>query len=329
MACDASPHQELSMSGLKENNSSLNQDFRRHLLKFTEKTFDWDAFPSNRGFADLERAQMRFIGSGGSPKVNDSETLKPEHFTLSLIYKHPGKYAACHAHEIEEAFLVLDGVLTVGWEEDGVVVEAPLGPKDMILNAREIPHGFRNAGVTPVTMSVMVGVGKPLPPRYLYHPKDVDADLAASFGARDGQVLRVDPEGQHPLQRMMAHYVVRYDEQPTEWTAAGFGRKIYVGEGGAPPSTARKEMFLIPPGIGVKPYTRTCEEAWLVLDGHITVGWEEEGKTIERQIGPKDVFVSPAGRTRYFRNDEANAATIFVAIGSPLAGDPDYQPITA
>ncbi|GBQ22477.1 cupin domain-containing protein [Gluconacetobacter sacchari] len=314
------------MSVVTEEPVSIEQDFSQHLQRFSQKTFDWDAFPSNRGFPELERAQMRFIGSGGSPKVNDTSALKPEHFTLSLLYKHPGKYAACHAHEIEEAFLVLDGVLTVGWEDNGVVVEAPLGPKDMILNAREVPHGFRNAGVTPVTMSVMVGVGKPLPPRYLYHPKDVDPALAARFGAREGQILRPDANAEHPLQRLMAHYVVRYDEQPVLWTAAGFGRKIYVGEGGAPPSTARKEMFLIPSGTGVRPYTRDCEEAWLVLDGHITVGWEIDGRTIERQIGPKDVFVSPAGRPHYFRNDDVSAATIFAVIGSPLPGDPDYRP---
>ncbi|MFT9015950.1 MAG: cupin domain-containing protein [Acetobacter sp.] len=316
------------MSATIEKATTVADDFNRHLQKFANKTFDWDAFPSNRGFPDLERAQMRFIGSGGSPKVNDTQTLKPEHFTLSLLYKHPGKYAACHAHEIEEAFLVLDGVLTVGWEDNGVVVEAPLGPKDMILNARDVPHGFRNAGVTPVTMSVMVGVGKPLPPRYVYHPKDVGDELAMRFGARDGQVLPVDASGAHPLQRLMAHYVVRYDDQPLHWTPAGFGRKIYVGEGGAPPSTARKEMFVVPAGVGVQPYTRDCEEAWLVLEGHVTVGWDDNGTTIEKQIGPKDVFVSPAGRAHYFRNDDVSPATLFVVIGTPLPGDPDYKAAT-
>ena len=56
---------------------------RRH----TDKSFDWDAFPGSRGFPELERAQMRYIGAGGSPKADDPSTLKPGQFTLSLVYR--------------------------------------------------------------------------------------------------------------------------------------------------------------------------------------------------------------------------------------------------
>ena len=103
---------------------------------------------------------MRYVGAGGSPKVGDTSTLKADNFTVSLIYKEPGRYAACHSHEIEESFLIIDGALIVGWEKDGEVVEVNLGPKDMILNAREIGHGFRVDGVEPVMMSISVDVGK-------------------------------------------------------------------------------------------------------------------------------------------------------------------------
>ena len=48
--------------------SSLAADLKAHTGRFTDKTFDWDAFPSNAGYADLARAQMRYIGAGGSPK---------------------------------------------------------------------------------------------------------------------------------------------------------------------------------------------------------------------------------------------------------------------
>ena len=71
---------------------------------------------------------MRYIGAGGSPKVGDPATLKADHFTLSLIYKEPGRYAACHSHEIEESFLIIDGALIVGWEKDGEVVEGSIPP---------------------------------------------------------------------------------------------------------------------------------------------------------------------------------------------------------
>ncbi len=66
---------------------SLEADLQRHIGRHAQKAFDWDAFPSNRGFPELSRAQMRYIGAGGSPKVGDTSTMKADNFTLSLIYK--------------------------------------------------------------------------------------------------------------------------------------------------------------------------------------------------------------------------------------------------
>ncbi len=296
--------------------SALGAALRQNIVRHVNKTFDWDAFPSNRGFPELERAQMRYIGAGGSPKVGEPGTLKPEHFTLSLIYKHVGKYAACHAHEIEESFLLIDGVLTVGWEQDGDVVEVRLGPKDMILNARDIGHGFRNDGIEPVLMSISVDVGKPLPPRYLYHPKNTDAALARSFGAAPGHTIPFDPHGDHPLQRRMANHVIRHADQPTLWDPAGFTRKIYVGPGGIESDTCRKEMLGVPAGVGVKPYVRDVEDAFLVLEGSLTVGWEESGQTVEMELGPRDLVLNPAGRPHWFRNNSVGPCTVWTVIGT-------------
>jgi mannose-6-phosphate isomerase-like protein (cupin superfamily) len=299
--------------------TALAAELRHHVVRHVAKTFDWDAFPSNRGFPDLERAQMRYVGAGGSPKVGEPGTLQPEHFTVSLIFKHIGKYAACHAHEIEESFLIIDGVLTVGWERDGEVVEVKLGPKDMILNARDIGHGFRNDGIEPVLMSISVDVGKPLPPRYLYHPKNTAPELARAFGAEPGKTLPFDPQGTHPLQVKMANYVIRHSEQPTIWDAAGFTRKIYVGPGGIESDTCRKEMLGIPAGVGVRPYMRQVEDCFLVLEGSLTVGWEEDGATVEMELGPRDLVLNPAGRRHWFRNNAAGACTVWSVIGTEQA----------
>jgi hypothetical protein len=73
----------------------------------------------------------------------DPSTLKPGQFTLSLVHQPVGKYAACHSHEVVEHFLVLQGVLTVGWAWGDEVIEARLGPKDMVLNQVSRPHGLR------------------------------------------------------------------------------------------------------------------------------------------------------------------------------------------
>jgi quercetin dioxygenase-like cupin family protein len=304
------------MTAQYRNFDTLAEALAAHTGRFTDKTFDWKAFPSNVGFADLSRAQMRYIGAGGSPKVGDTTTLKPDHFTLSLIYKEPGKYAACHSHEIEESFLIIDGALVVGWEKDGEVVEVNLGPKDMILNAREIGHGFRVDGVEPVLMTISVDVGKPLPPVYHYHPKDHAPELARSFGAEPGKTMKFDPKGTHPLQQLMAKYVVRHALQPTIWEKAGFTRKVYVGQGGLATDSCRKEMWGIPSRVALKPFVRPVEDAFLVLEGSLVVGWEDDGKTVEVELGPRDLVKTPAGQKHWIRNDGAGAATVWHVIGT-------------
>src|SRR5215472_11162390 len=110
--------------------------------RHTDKSFDWDAFPGSLGFPELERAQMRYIGAGGSPKADDPSTLQPGQFSLSLVHQPLGKYAACHSHEVVEHFLVLSGVLTVGWAWGDEVIEAPPGAKDMVLNQAGRPPGL-------------------------------------------------------------------------------------------------------------------------------------------------------------------------------------------
>lgn len=299
-----------------------------HVGRHAEKRFDWHAFPSNEGFEDLARAQMRYIGAGGSPKVGDVTTLKPDHFTLSLIYKEPGRYAACHSHEIEESFLIIGGVLVVGWEKDGEVVEVQLGPKDMILNAREIGHGFRVDGVEPVLMSISVDVGKPLPPKYHYHPKEHPPELARSFGAAPGRTMIFDRSSDHPLQQLMAQYVVRHAELPTIWEDAGFTRKVYVGpEAGAiEHDTCRKEMWGLPSRAGVKPFTRPSEDAYLVLDGSLEVGWvDEDGGEASVELGPRDLVKTPAGQPHWVRNPGAGPASVWCVIGQSDADGVVYE----
>lgn len=289
---------------------------RRHVVRHVDKSFDWDAFPSNRGYPDLARAQMRYVGAGGSPKVGEPGTLPPQHFTLSLIHKPVGNYAACHAHEIEESFLVIAGVLVVGWERAGEVCEVKLGPKDMILNARDIGHGFRNDGIEPVLMSISVDVGKPLPPRYLYHPKTgTDPVLARSFGAAPGKTIPFDAAGDHPLQVAMAKNVIRHAEQAPILEAAGFQRRVYVGAGGIESETCRKEMYAVPAGVGVQPYARDVEDTLIVLEGSLVVGWEENGETVEMELGPRDLVFNPAGRPHWFRNAGVGPCTAWVVVG--------------
>lgn len=285
----------------------LRAEMLAHVGRYELKTPDWDAFPANRGFPELARAQIRYIGAGGSPKHDDPTTLKAEHFTLSLIFQEPGKYAAMHHHEIEEAFLVLQGVLTVTWDYDGQHVDARLGPRDMVLNPPGRPHGFRNDGLEPVLLSIMVGSPRPLAPVYTGHPKDA-AEGAPERGFHAGpESCRADMEG----------YLVRWRERQPVWDQAGFARTTYLGVGSVTPGHYRNEIVHVPPGRGVHAYSRPVEDAFFVLQGCLTVGWQEDGQTAETRLGPRDLLLTPPGRAHYFRNDGVEDAQFELVVGTP------------
>jgi mannose-6-phosphate isomerase-like protein (cupin superfamily) len=303
----------------------LTQKMRALIGRHTDKSFDWDAFPGSAGFPQLQRAQMRYIGGGGSPKADDPSTLRPGQFTLSLVHQPVGKYAACHSHEVDEHFLVLSGVLTVGWAWGHEVIEARLGPMDMVLNEVGRPHGFRNDGVEPVLMSISVGSGMPKPPVYICHPRDHDAAIARRFGASPGKTQSFDPHSDEPRQRQFARHIVRHAAQRPVWEA-GCARSVYIGEGGAPSGKYRMDKIHVPQGVAVCGYARSVEDVYFVLEGCITVGWEEAGNAVEETLGPRDAIFNPAGRVHYFHNDGAADATFMMLVGTAKAEDIRFQP---
>ncbi len=298
--------------------SSLAADLRRAVGRHAEKTFDWDAFPGSRGFPKLQRAQMRYIGGGGSPKINDPGTLPAEHFTFSLVWKPAGNFAASHTHEVVEHFLILSGVLTVGWIWGDEVIEARLGPGDMVLNAVGRPHGFRNDGVEPVLMQITVGSGKPLPPTYLTHPSKDDPDLAERFGAATpAHVVRLDPTSDDPRHRLLAAHVVRRRDLDVVRDPAGFAKVTYIGaaRSAAEPEHYRMDVVDLPAGAGVAPYARGVEEALFVHDGELVVAWEEAGETVEQVLGARDLVLTLAGRRHAFRNAGTRPVRFSMAVG--------------
>ena len=300
--------------------STLAREMRNYTGLFTEKTFDWDAFPASRGFPDLLRAQLRYVGAGGSPKSNDPTTLKAEHFTFSLVNQPVGKFAASHAHEVVEHFFILQGVLTVGTVWGDEVVEVKLGPKDMLLNKSGRPHGFRNDGVEPVLMQITVGSGTPEAPVHVCHPKNKELELSRRFGAPGPEKIQLfSPESTDRRHQELGKHVVRYRDRVAVWDKAGFARLAYVGDGGAPAYSYRMDMIHLPKGVAVRPYVRDVEDTYFVLEGAVTVGWEQDGEIVERRLGARDLLFNPAGRPHYFRNDGFVDAQFTMVVGSPAA----------
>lgn len=82
---------------------------------------------------------------------------------------------------------------------------------------------------------------------------------------------------------------------------------------------------MIPRGVGVKAYQCDTEEAFFVLEGCLTVGWEENGKITEQRLGEKDLLMTPAGRPHYFRNDDMQDALVFSVIGGPKLRSVEFE----
>lgn len=300
-------------------------DMNAFIGRHTNKVFDWDAFPNGRGWPELARGQMRYIGSGGSPRSDDPTTLKPGHFTLSLIYQEVGRYAPSHAHEVVEHFAVLQGVLNVGWVYGDEVIEARLGPGDLVLNKVGRPHGFRNDGPEPVLMSVTVGSGSPLPPVYVFHPEGKDPAQARAFGAPPGKTYQLDPVNGDWRHKEYAAHLMRRADRKEIWTDAGFCRMVYVGEGAAKPEHYRVDMIHLPKDVGVKPYSRQCEDVYLVKKGIVTVGWKQDDEIVERKLGPRDLIFNPPGQLHYFRNDGLEDVEFLMVVGTPQPEDVAFE----
>ena len=109
------------------------------------------------------RAQYRLIGVGGSGKP-DPHALPAGGFTLSMLIVPPGQGGSAHTHEVEEAFVVLEGELTVFFQDEtGRQAGNTLGQYEVALCPAGIPHGFVNQGDKDALIQIMIGSGEPGP----------------------------------------------------------------------------------------------------------------------------------------------------------------------
>ncbi len=159
---------------------SLEQIAARYVAHFKDRRPDWEAF-ADALIDGYRRAQHRFIGNtSGKP---DEKVIPAKAFTLSVMYVPPGEGNAPHTHEVEEVFFVLQGHLTVFFEEeDGRHLQVTLGPWDCVSCPAGVIHGYSNDTVEPVYLQVMAGKAQPDFMGY--------ADQAL-FDNRDGHVRTV------------------------------------------------------------------------------------------------------------------------------------------
>lgn len=141
---------------------SIDDLAKTRVVRFDDLEPDWDAFADSQ-VEGRRRAQFRLIGAGGSGK-HDPNALPAGGFTLSILQVPPGQGGSAHTHEVEEAFFILKGRLTVFFQdEQGRQAANVLGPYEVVSCPAGVPHGFQNDGDEDVMMQIMIGTGKPGP----------------------------------------------------------------------------------------------------------------------------------------------------------------------
>lgn len=168
-------------------NVPLEDLIKTRVARFKEIPGDWDAFADSQ-VEGRKRGQHRFIGAGGSGK-HDPKAIPAGNFTLSIMQVPPGQGGSAHTHEVEEAFFVLDGVLTVFFEDaQGRRVSTELGKWEAVSCPAGVLHGFENNGTVDVYMQTFIGSGKPGPVGYA--DEAIYAEETQRLASRKGETAK-------------------------------------------------------------------------------------------------------------------------------------------
>ena len=138
------------------------------IARYETRTYDWDALKFQADFdPKYRRAQMRYMGTGGTGIDADSNAVPAEHFTFSTMVLPPGCEGPLHVHhDVEEVFFMIRGKIRLFLEKDGEKWETVIGERDLISVPPGIYRGLVNERDEEALMCVMLGASKPTIPTY-------------------------------------------------------------------------------------------------------------------------------------------------------------------
>jgi quercetin dioxygenase-like cupin family protein len=139
------------------------------IARYETRQLDWDALKFQADFdPKYRRAQMRYIGTGGTGVDSDENSVPSEHFTFSTMVLPAGCEGPLHLHtDTEEVFFVMRGnKLRFIMEHQGQRFETMLGERDLISVPPGIYRGLVNEGQEEALMCVIIGSHKPTTPTY-------------------------------------------------------------------------------------------------------------------------------------------------------------------
>jgi len=165
---DLSEQNNVKRSWDQPQDSSFSQWMESRVARLSTRKYDWNALKFQADYdPKYRRAQMRYIGTGGTGVAADANVIPSEHFTFSTMIIPAGHEGPPHLHvDVEEVFFVLRGKLKLVLEKDGERFETILTDRDVV----SIPPGvYReeiNIGDEDALMCVMLGAQKPITPTY-------------------------------------------------------------------------------------------------------------------------------------------------------------------
>ena len=148
---------------------SLKDWIESRVARHQTRTLDWDALKFQADYdPKYRRAQMRYVGTGGTGVSNDDNVVRAENFTFSTMVLPAGCEGPLHLHtDAEEIFFILRGErIRMMVEHKGELVETILSDRDLISVPAGVYRGLVNEGREEALMCVMIGSTKPETPSY-------------------------------------------------------------------------------------------------------------------------------------------------------------------
>ena len=154
--------------GTTQESKGLAQALESRVARYSTRQYDWDALKFQADFdPKYKRAQMRYVGTGGTGVKSDNNVVPAEHFTFSTMVMPRGCVGPMHLHtDVEEIFFVLRGKLKVMCEKDGETWETILTDRDLISIPPGVYRSEENIGDEDALMCVMLGASTPKTPTY-------------------------------------------------------------------------------------------------------------------------------------------------------------------
>ena len=165
---DAAPQTLQASSMDRRADQTFAQWLESRVARYQTRRYDWDALKFQADFdPKYRRAQMRYVGTGGTGVAKDQNAVPAAHFTFSTMLIPAGNIGPSHIHyDVEEIFFVMRGSMKVICEKDGERYEAILGERDLISVPPGVYREEHNVGDEDALMCVMLGSPKPITPTY-------------------------------------------------------------------------------------------------------------------------------------------------------------------